>query len=1222
MLLALLALCVSAAPAKPGTRKVLTLADGSAVTALLVGDEHGHYWLAEDGQAYLAVDGSEVYSPVDAEQIKSKAQQKRNQANTRRMRRMAPRRVGEVGGISGTKKGLIILVNFSNVSFKDENNNALYQLIANQANFSQGNFKGSMFDYFNAQSDGQFQLTFDVVGPVTVSKTQSYYGSNDTSGNDKHPAAMVIEALQLADSEVNYADYDWDKNGEVEQVYVVYAGKGEADGGAANTIWPHEWTLSSAKSYGDGTGAQTMDGVKIDTYACGAELNGLTGSIAGIGTMCHEFSHCLGYPDFYDTDYSGGQGMGSWDLMDGGSYNGDGYRPAGYTSYERWVAGWKTPVELTSTRQVNNLKSLQDGGESYIIYNPGNSNEYFLLENRQKRGWDADLPGAGLLILHVDYSASAWKNNTPNDDPSHQRMTWIPADNQYQYTTYEDTKYYTEAGMANDPYPYGSINSFGKTTTPAAKLFNKNTDNTYYLNTSVENITQNSDTYKTVSFKYKGLTTIAAPTFSPAAGRYDEAQTVSISCTAEGAVIYYTLDGTTPTTNSSVYSTPLTISATTTVKAMAVVDGDESDVVTAKYVIGSSASNPSTTTFKLVSSTDELEEGMRYVIACGSKNMAAGKTLTSGSSAAYLNNVSITSGNDNVITIGSDVTVFVLEGDQTDGWTLMNEETNQYLYASAAKKLAYSTDEKTWTLSNETAGGVIMTYGENGTMMYNVSYPRFTTYTSNATTSMIRANLYKEYTEPTTVDAPVISGTTPFDDMTTVTITAATGASIYYTLDGTTPTTSSTLYTAPFTLTATTTVTAIAVVGTTCSEVATMTFTANENTPSGSNIFRLVTSTSKLVDGARYIIACGSKSKAAGVLSGTYLTSVSVTVSDDDDEVTINDDVEVFTVEKDEDGYTFRNSEGNYLYATTTKKVNYTDESKVWELDDDEGAVIMTYGGCGTMLCNVTSPRFTTYTSSTSPTMVLANLYMEVLPTYELADDGFDNESLIEEYDSVLCNITLSERMLYQDGTWNTLCLPFDITVSSSVLENADVRELSSASFEGSTLTLNFTPVRTLIAGTPYIVKWNGNTAVSNPTFEGVRVKSTDLNDVDCGVVTFKGIFNSLSIEGEDRSMLYLGGNNLLYYPCAEMTLNAFRAYFVLNDGLVVGGDATTTGGVKNLVMNYTDETTGISLTPASSRGENGMWYTLDGRKVNRKSANGTMPKGIYVSGGRKMIVR
>ena len=230
------------------------------------------------------------------------------------------------------------------------------------------------------------------------------------------------------------------------------------------------------------------------------------------------------------------------------------------------------------------MKALQDGGEAYIVYNNGNRNEYFLLENRQFTGWDASLPGEGLLILHVDYNASAWADNTPNDIPSHQRMTWIPADNEYQYTTYQGSKYYTIEGMANDPFPYGSVNAFNKSTTPAAKFFNKNTDGTYYLDSSIEEITQNTD--GTVSFNFKAATNVAKPTFSPAAGRYTEAQTVTISCATEGVAIYYTTDGSTPTASSTRYTSPITIEETTTLKAIAVsADGEESLVATANYTI-------------------------------------------------------------------------------------------------------------------------------------------------------------------------------------------------------------------------------------------------------------------------------------------------------------------------------------------------------------------------------------------------------------------------------------------------------------------------------------------------------------------------------------------------------------------------------------------------------------------------------------------------------------
>ena len=524
----------TAVPAKRGVWKMLKLNNGTEVKAQLVGDEHGHYWRTDDGMAYMWNADEEAFRKVDAQAVAEKAAVRRNQVNAKRVKRMAKRWAGVAGSsYVGQKKGLILLVNFTDKKFKTSNDSALFQRIANEKNFSEGNFKGSMRDYFMAQSMGQFELDFDIVGPLTVSQKYSYYGKNDDKeGNDMRPAEMVIEAVTQAKSRVSdWAQYDWDGNGEVDQVYVVYAGYGEAEYGDENTIWPHAYDLESAAYYGEGTGPVTVArGLKVSTYACGSELNG-SGKLSGIGTMCHEFSHCLGYPDFYDVDYSGGQGMCVWDLMDTGSYNDDGYLPAGYTSYERWVAGWAEPVVLEDEDvTVSDMAALQNGGKSYIIYNKRQRNEYFLLENRQLVGWDAALPASGLLILHVDYDADVWYANQPNDDPSRQRMTWIPADNKYQYQMYEGTKYYTEEGCMTDPFPYKSNNAFNKSTTPAAKLYNKNSDNSYYLTSSVEDITQNADS--TMSFKF----------VASFGGGGEVVNPDSVTPSVEGALFYESFD--------------------------------------------------------------------------------------------------------------------------------------------------------------------------------------------------------------------------------------------------------------------------------------------------------------------------------------------------------------------------------------------------------------------------------------------------------------------------------------------------------------------------------------------------------------------------------------------------------------------------------------------------------------------------------------------------------
>ena len=743
MLLAMLfvTITMSAVPAKRGQMRTLTLTNGTTVQAQLVGDEFGHYWLTDDGVALRQSDTSERYEVIDRSAADNWAQKRRAVTNHQRSKRLSPKKAETSSSFAGVKKGIIILVNFEDVSFQGDNSssNALFDKIANQKNFVQGDFKGSMRDYFESQSQGAFYVDFDVVGPVSVSENSSYYGQNNSNGDDKFPGTMVIEACKKADAFVDFSDYDWDEDGEVDQVYVVYAGKGEADGGGRNTIWPHAYWLSEAKKWGDGEGAIVLDGVTIDTYACGSELNG-SGKTCGIGTMCHEFSHCLGYPDFYDTSGGSGIGMMGWDLMDYGSYNGGGYQPAGYTSYERWEAGWMEPIELTSTIQVDGMESLQDGGDAYIIYNSGNRNEYYLLENRQFTGWDASLQGDGLLILHVDYDQSAWDDNSPNNVASHQRMTWVAADNDYSY--YYDSNYnLLSEGLCDDPYPITTNNTFNRNSTPAATFFAKNaTDGTRFMEGSVENITQNSD--GTISFLFKAPTNIATPTFSPVAGIFDEAQTVTINCATEGVEIHYTTDGTDPTAASELYEEPILIEQSTTLKAVAIVDGELSQVASGRYVIHNSIS-PTVTTFKRVASTSDMVSGKHYIIACGSKKTAA----SSMSDDKYLTGCDVTIDND-VITINDDTEVFTAIEDK-GSWGFENSE-GYYLVATGQKVLAYyDSPTYSWTLQNGT-NGVEMLNSVFGTMTYNVSYPRFNVYTSNANNNMIRANLYIEYdgTEP------------------------------------------------------------------------------------------------------------------------------------------------------------------------------------------------------------------------------------------------------------------------------------------------------------------------------------------------------------------------------------------------------------------------------------------------------------------------------------------
>ena len=505
--MAVFALAASAVPAKRGIWKTVLLNSGEQIRVQLCGDEFLHYWKDAQGVAYNEDEQTGRYVPVSLAEQAAKASAKRKSVRRLQQARRA-KNVRQRSAYIGKKKGLIILAQFSNKKFKAGHDKALYEQIANKRGFTtSAGFVGSVKDYFFDQSNGQFELDFDVVGPVTLSHDYLYYGKNvpdNDDGDDIRPGEMAEEACKLVKDSVNFKDYDWAGDGEVDQVFVVYAGQGESNGGDKNTIWPHMWSLSEAVGR-----TLSLDGVKIDTYACSSELGAGT-EIDGIGAFCHEFSHCMGLPDFYDT--SGSEtpnfGMDTWSLMDYGCYNGDSFIPCAYTSYERMVCGWKQPTELSEETSVSNMGAIADGGDTYIIYNKNHPDEYFLLENKQLVGWDREGYGHGLLVIHVDYSASVWEENEVNNDSKHQRCTVVHADNK-DGTSISD--------LAGDTYPYQKNDSLNNRSVPAAKLFNANTDGTKYLNYAIRDI---KETDSTISFSFttdtpveSGTTVITGDTF-------------------------------------------------------------------------------------------------------------------------------------------------------------------------------------------------------------------------------------------------------------------------------------------------------------------------------------------------------------------------------------------------------------------------------------------------------------------------------------------------------------------------------------------------------------------------------------------------------------------------------------------------------------------------------------------------------------------------------------
>ena len=499
-----------AVPAKPGKPLTFTQSDGKTIQVKMMGDERLHSFVTSDGltvgQAengdffYRTADGLTnvmAHNAVDrsqAEQVWVNAEAGKlslNALSSNVALKKAPKKAVALKSqvpTMGSPKVPILLVQYSDK--KMANTKATLE-----ANYKEGS--KSAYQYFKDQSDGQYTPQFEVWGIYTLPSTRSTYGANDSYGDDKGVALMVADAVKLAvaEGQINWKDYDNDGDGECDVVIVVYAGVGEAQayGVVPSSVWPCQWSLSEGGVYGDGPGALTYNSTKIDKFAVFNEITGSndnSSTIDGIGTFCHEFSHCLGLPDFYDTEYTGKYfGMGDWSLLDNGCYCDDGYTPCGYTAYEKNFMNWMTLATPEENTQYSMLPTSQ-GGKAYKIVNDADANEYYIVENRQQTAWDKYIPAQGMMVNHVTYSASAWDNNEVNNY-STQRMTVIPADNTLKLDSYGSPD---ATGEKGDLYPYNGNNSLTDSSTPAAKVYTGS-----YMGKPITDIT---NTNGTISFWY------------------------------------------------------------------------------------------------------------------------------------------------------------------------------------------------------------------------------------------------------------------------------------------------------------------------------------------------------------------------------------------------------------------------------------------------------------------------------------------------------------------------------------------------------------------------------------------------------------------------------------------------------------------------------------------------------------------------------------------------
>lgn len=438
-----------------------TQPDGTTIVIRQSGDEFYHFWeneeglqMEEDEQGYWHVVGE---SPTPAAVASRRAENRMYRSKKAAMAEGdGPHKVGEK---NLAPRGLVILVNFTDKQYQDINTPAAMNEMMNGDNYTYNGAMGSARKYFSDQSNGQYVPEFDVIGPVTVKKNYAYYGKNvGSEGNDAYVVDMIVEACKEADKlGVDFTKYNNDGDQFVDFVYVIYAGKGEADGGAANTIWPHNWNAYSAAYYSEHYGYDyttyktddlLFDGLYIDNYACSGELGGTSGKRNGIGVICHEFGHVLGLPDFYDTEYGTNYKYsytpGEWDVMDAGSYNDNQNCPPNYSAWEKYFFGWATPRclkdkgDYTLTTDYSDIYQLNSNGS---LANWNSTATQYYIENRQQTGWDTYLPGHGMLIWQVTYNQDAWDNNEPNNTANKPKYKVVSASG--------------KAGMqgAADPFP-------------------------------------------------------------------------------------------------------------------------------------------------------------------------------------------------------------------------------------------------------------------------------------------------------------------------------------------------------------------------------------------------------------------------------------------------------------------------------------------------------------------------------------------------------------------------------------------------------------------------------------------------------------------------------------------------------------------------------------------------------------------------------------------------
>lgn len=375
---------------------------------------------------------------------------------------------------TGTRKTLVIMLQFTDVKFSSSHNAAYF---SNKL-FGPTN---SLTSYYAEQSYGQLTVTGSVIGPYTSTHNISYYAGDQNGDRDSgmygkpvYVFEMAREAVQLAKAanpSFNWAEYDTDGDGFLDAVTIIHSGIGQEDGGAANTtIWSHQWGIYNlgqdglpVKPHGEPVGDGTKRVYEYNTVPETGQL----------GVFCHEFGHVLGLPDLYDTASSTERivGAGNWDLMASGSWNGlslPGDCPAGLSAWCRHYMGWLEYTNITADSLDVQIPDTVDNAFALQLWTNGSPGvTHYLVENRQKKGFDQALPGEGLLIWWIDDPEPYIASNKINNG----RTTVMPKEADGKATLWKKYDSNTNRGDAGDPFP-GSTNNknFTYTSSPNSAL--------------------------------------------------------------------------------------------------------------------------------------------------------------------------------------------------------------------------------------------------------------------------------------------------------------------------------------------------------------------------------------------------------------------------------------------------------------------------------------------------------------------------------------------------------------------------------------------------------------------------------------------------------------------------------------------------------------------------------------------------------------------------------